>query len=116
MKKLTQFIVFDCEAFFKDKVLDSIDKRIWKEYQTGKERGTEYEIGIIEDNTKYVLKDGETATNRSDKFKAHIEGKKDLSVPINAVVKLINPRGIVSGDYKNQLSVIVDGLEIVSKN
>mgnify|MGYP005772791693 CR=1 FL=1 len=115
MKKLLQFMVFDCEAFFKDKVLNVIDKRIWKSYETGEILGAEYEIGIQEDHTKYRLKDGESATNRYDKFKAHIEGRTDMPVPIDAIVKLVNPRGRVSGDFKNQLTVIVDDLEVVSK-
>ena len=93
MKKLSQFSVFDFEAFSKGKLYLCTGQSEWKDYNTGEHLGTKVDVVIYRDDTAYVQKEGESVSNRFEKltFKAIIE-------PVDAVATIY-------GDYRNLLSV-----------
>lgn len=115
MKKLSQFLKFDMEAFSRDKVYVSTGQSPWNDFDTKEHLGTKIEAFIAEDKTPYKCKDGEVVSNRFEKIIFKI--KKDVNVPVNARVMPVNPVAVVYGDYRNQLSVTADDIRVIaSKN
>lgn len=114
MKKLMQFLVFDHEAFFKDKMLQTIGTSEWVDYKTKAHMGTKLEALIAKDNTQYKQKEGENVSNAFEKLTLKI--RKDVTPPTGACVTLVNPVCTVYGDYRNQLSVTADDIRIIPKN
>ncbi len=111
MKKLSQFLKFDFEAFSKGKSYRVIEKSEWVDFETKKHMGTKFTAVITKDNTQYKLKDGECVSNLYEKF--NIKVTKDVDVPLNAFIVPINAVATVYGDYKNQLSVTADDIRII---
>lgn len=114
MKKLAQFVVFDHEAFFKDKMLQVIRTSEWLDFQTKAHMGSKVEALIAKDNTQYKQKEGENVSNAFEKLTLKI--RKDVNPPTGAYVTLVNPVCTVYGDYRNQLSVTADDIRIIPKN
>lgn len=116
MKRLSQFNKFDCDAFFRDKVLKVTNVRPWRDFNTKEILGTEAEVIIIKDATVYKTSDGEQVSNMYEKLKIKIR-RMNAQVPIGACITLVNPEAVVYGDYRNQLSVKCDNINILqSKN
>lgn len=112
MKYLHQFSQFDTNAFFKDKILVVTACGEWLDFNTKEHKGTKVEVVIAKDNTTYEQKDGVQATNRFAKLNVKIA--KDITVPLNATVVLRNPQAVIFGQYRNQLAVTADDVQVVS--
>lgn len=114
MNNLNQFMSFDTEAFFNAKKLQYVDQSNWVDHDSGTLLGTRVELVIIEDGTEYKPRaDGTPArTNRFEKVTVKVPGA--VSLPVDAVVELVNPVGTVWGDYRNQLSVKADGVREIA--
>lgn len=112
LKKLTQFLKFDWEAFAKGKTLQVIGTSEWVDYETKVHMGTKIEVVIVRDNTQYTQKEGEHVTNTFEKLTLKI--RKDVSVPMNTYVMPVNVTAKVYGDYRNQLSVTADDIRVIT--
>lgn len=110
MKKLSQFMVFDIEAFLKGKLLRVTNVSEWVDYTTKVHMGSKVEVAITKDDTQYKQKDGESISNLYEKF--NIKIPKDVQVQVNAYVVPVNAVGTVYGEYRNQLSVTADDIRI----
>ena len=114
MKKLNQFINFDFAAFARGKRFLAVGQKPWVAYDSGEVLGTKLEVVIVEDKTDYGLPEGDMAVNNLyEKFVVKIPKDKPVSVPMNAEVRIVNPIANVYGDYRNQLSVTADGVQVV---
>lgn len=111
MKKLSYFLYFLIEDFLKGKRLMVIGQSEWKDYDSGKLLGTKIETVIIEDKTDYGTFG--KALNLYEKMT--IKVPKQLRVPVNAEINITNPEASVYGEYRNQLSVTAESVEIVNK-
>jgi len=113
LKFLFLFEHFDADGFFADKVLQITNCSDWKDYKTKELRGTKVECVILVDNTDYgPTKDGKVASNAFEKITAKVP--KQVSFPVGAHVKLINPKATIYGDYRNMLSITCDDIEVVT--
>lgn len=111
LKKLSQFDYFDAEEFFSKLGLITVGKSKWKEYGTGKEIGTKVEVVIASDKHDYITAEGESVNNMYEKLTVKIS--KEIDVPMNAKVRLINPEAIIYGEYRNMLSVTAEDIEVL---
>ena len=112
MKNLNQFVKFDWNAFAKDKVFLVTNVVDFVDYDTKAILGKKVETVIITDNTLYASKDGEVVTNRFEKVAFKVS--KSVDIPIDSRVVPVNPVATVYGDYRNQLSVKCDDVQIVT--
>ncbi len=112
-KKLAQFEYFDIEEFLKGLGLGTVGQSEWKNFDTGKHEGTKVDLVIVSDKNKYISTNGEVVSNIYEKMTVKIP--KDIDVPMNAHVRLINPSAKVYGQYRNQLAVTADDIEVISK-
>lgn len=112
LKKLNQFLKFDYARFHNGKILQVIGLSEWKEYKTEKHLGVKIETVITKDATEYIQKEGEKVSNLYEKliFKC----PKDIKVPLNAIIEPINPVATVYGDFRNQLSIVVDDIRVIT--
>lgn len=114
LKKLSQFLRFDFEAFAKGKVFQVTGCSKWVDYDTKAYMGTKVDVGIIKDVTQYQLKDGEIVSNRFEKLTFKVP--KDINVPVDAYVMPVNAVATVYGEYRNQLSIKADDIRILQPN
>lgn len=114
MKKLTQFMHFDFEAFSKGKIYQTVGISEWVDYSTKEHMGTKVEVVIVKDDTQYKQKEGETVSNRFEKLTFKIS--KDVKVPVGAYVRPVNAVATVYGEYRNQLSVTADDIQVLTPN
>lgn len=114
MKKLNQFTRFDFGAFSAGKRFLLIGQKPWADYNSGEVLGTKFELVITQDKTDYDTQpDGEAITNLYEKFTVKVP--KNLTLPNNVEVALVNPTATVYGEFRNNLSVVADGLKVISK-
>jgi hypothetical protein len=113
MKKLNLFTYFDFEEFSAGKRYMSIGQQEWKDFKTGEILGTKVTVVIMQDKTDYGNTDGETVNNLYEKMVVKVPLK--INVPMNVEVRLVNATANVFGEYRNQLSVTAEKLEIISK-
>lgn len=114
MKGLGKFQTFDFKRFAKDKRFMSIDTQIWKDFDTGEVLGKKVTAVIIEDNTDYgQAKDGTKITNQFEKIQFKVPSQ--VEVPPNVEIKPVNPSATVYGEFRNQLSITADDIQIVGK-
>lgn len=112
MKNLYQFQKFDLPAFLEGKELTVTGCGLWKDHDTGAELGTKVDVAITKDETVYPTgKDGNVQTNLYEKFA--IKVPKAVSIPVGAIVTIVNGTATVYGDYRNQLSVRADDVKVV---
>lgn len=112
MKNLHQFVKFDLDAFLHGKELTVAACMPWIDYDTKAKVGTRVEAAITRDDTQYVLgKDGGVTSNLYEKVT--IKVKKDISVPVGAVIAIAGGAGTIYGDYRNQLSIKAEDVKIV---
>lgn len=103
MKKLSQFSVFDFEAFSKGKLYLCTGQSEWKDYNTGEHLGTKVDVVIYRDDTAYVQREGESVSNRFEKLTFKVN--KDVEVPVEAIIEPVDAVATIYGDYRNLLSV-----------
>lgn len=113
LKKLNQFNYFDIEGFLENLKLLTIGMKPWKDYESGALKGTKVELVIAGDKHKYQTADGEVVSNIYEKLTVKVP--KEIKVPMNSEVILVNPEGNIYGDFRNQLSIIADDIQIVGK-
>jgi len=112
MYKLPQFLFFDCLAFLLGKTLQVVSCGPLVDYETKSKIGTKVGVVITSDETEYKVRDGETVSNVFEKFNVKVVGK-ELTLTPGTVVNLVNPRGVVYGEYRNNLSVTADDIQPV---
>lgn len=113
MKNLNKFQKFDLLAFLQGKELTVTGCRPWKDHDTQQELGTVVDTAITKDDTAYpASKDGSVQTNLYEKFSVKVP--KPLSVPVGAIITIVNGTATVYGDFRNQLSVRADDVKVVS--
>ena len=111
MKRLSVYNYFDTEGFLEGITLMLIGTREWLDYDTQKVLGVKVETVIIEDNNDYGS-NGEVVNNLFEKLTVKIPKKLD-SIPIKSKVRLINPEAVVYGEFRNQLSITADDIEVI---
>ena len=121
LKKLRYFEYFDEESFFDGKRFKVVGKQAWTDYKTKKIIGTKLEVAIFVDKTDYGCEDGEVVSNIYEKLVFKVPKDIDISMevevkPVNAICQMcIRDRCTIYGDYRNQLSIVCDDIEIVGK-
>ena len=113
LKKLSQFESFDAKGFFSNLNLGAIGSSEWKDFDTGAHKGTKVEIVVIGDKHDYKSANGEQISNLYEKMIVKVP--QDIDVPVNAHVRLVNPNATVYGQYRNQLSITADDIEVINK-
>ncbi len=113
MKKLNYFTYFDMEGFLTGKKLLTIGQQDWKDFNTGNILGTKVEVVIASDKTDYGNKEGETINNLYEKISVKVPSS--ITVPMNVEVVLINAEATIYGEFRNQLSVTAENIEVVKK-
>lgn len=111
MKNLSQFMYFDIDGFLTGKTLLLIRIDPWLKYDTKENLGTKAELVITSDKTDY----GNSAKSNNLYEKIVVKVPKELNLPLNSTVKLIEPVANVYGDYRNQLSIVSENLEVVKQ-
>ncbi len=114
LKKLNKFSYFDIDEFLEKKKLLTVGVSEWKDFDTQNVLGTKVEVVIAADKTDYGNAGGEIVSNLYEKLTVKIPAKLN-NVPMNAEVRLVNPEAIVYGEYRNQLSITADNIEVVGK-
>lgn len=113
LKKLNRFLYFDSDYFFEGKRFKTVGKQNWVEYKTQKTIGTKVEVVIFADKTDYGCEDGEVVSNIYEKLVFKVP--KEIDVPMDVEIKPLNSVCTIYGDYRNQLSIVCDDIEIVGK-
>ena len=113
LKKLNMFCYFDAEEFFSKLSFITVGKSVWKEYGSDNVLGTKVDVVIAGDKHNYNVQNGDVVNNMYEKLTVKVP--KDIDVPMNAKVRLINPEGNVYGEYRNQLSVTAEDIEVLGK-
>lgn len=114
MKKLNNFLKFDVDKFLNDKKLKFLGVSEWKDFESKEVLGSKYTVVIVEDKTDYNCKDGEMVTNLYEKLQ--LKCKKNINIPMGAIVKPINAVGVVWGDFRNNLSICCDDIIVADAN
>lgn len=65
------------------------------------------------DKHRYNSNEGEVVNNMYEKLTVKLP--KEMDVPMNVEVKLINPEASIYGEYRNQLSIVAEDVQVVSK-
>ena len=113
MKKLSQFLVFDWDAFAKDKRFLCVGGGEWVDFETKTHKGTRIEVVITTDHTPYKLRDGEVVSNRLEKLAFKVAA--DVDIPIDQYVEPTGVTAKVYGDYRNLLFVEAGGIAVQPK-
>ena len=112
MRGLSQFTVFDWNAFAEGKTFIVTDVSEYQDFDTKAHLGTKVTVVITNDDTKYQFKEGEEHTNLYEKITFKVP--KDIKLPIRTQVVPKNPVAKIYGDYRNQLAVTCDDIIVVS--
>lgn len=115
LKKLGQFSRFDIEWFLEKKKLVIIGYQDWKDYESQNMLGTKIEVVITVDKTEYETNGNEVVSNVYEKLVVKVP-EKYKDIPLNVEVRLVNPKAVVYGDFRNMLSITAESIEIVNKN
>lgn len=113
LKKIGRFQYFDFDEFSAKKKYMSIGQQEWKDFSSGDVLGTKIEVVIAQDKTDYGTQEGEVVNNLYEKLM--IKVPKQIIVPMNADVRPVNAIATVYGEYRNQLSITAEDIEVVSK-
>lgn len=114
MRFLNQFSGFDTLRFLQGKELSVMSCRDWVDYSTKAHMGTRVTVAITADQTEYQRKDGDDSTNLYEQF--NVKCSKNLKIPAGTRVELVNPVGTIYGDFRNQLSIRADDIQVVGPN
>ncbi len=113
LKKLSQFIKFDWDAFIAGKDFVCVGTSELVDYNTKNHLGTKVEAVIIKDATHYETKNGEAVSNVYEKITFKV--MKDIAVPHNARIVPVNVKAKAYGDngFINKLSITCDDIQVV---
>ena len=109
MRYLGQFTCFNFVAFADGKEIVAIESAPWMDFNTKEILGTRLTVAIIKDETNYGEK---PSSNQYEKFTVKV--KKQIAIPMNTPIVLVNPEASVYGDYHNMLSVKCDDVQVVN--
>lgn len=113
MKKLSMFTYFDFDGFAKGKKFVSTGIQPLKDFDSGKVIGTKVEAVIAQDNTNYGNKEGEVVSNLYEKLVFKVP--KNIDIPMSVEIRPVNAQATVYGDYRNQLSITAENIEVITK-
>lgn len=114
MKHLGDFAPFDFHAFAKDKVFEVLGVQAWKDNQSQRFLGSKVEVVIKEDHTHYNLRAGESSvTNMYEKLIFKVSGDSLVDIPLGSIVQPVGVVATIYGDYRNNLSVKCDRIDII---
>ncbi len=110
MKGLSKYLIFDWTAFSKDKGFMSVRVSEWKN-PDGQILGVKVEALITDDQTDY----GSPELAQANLYeKVVFKVPRQITVPPQVEIRPKgNVRATVYGDFRNQLSVTVEDIEIV---
>ena len=108
---LSEFNKFDWPRFADGKVFVCTGQRPWTDRDNGSALGTIVDAVIYRDDTTYKRKEGDTRTNRFEKIAFKVS--KAVTVPVDAQIKPVNAVATIWGDYRNNLSVKAEDIEVV---
>jgi len=114
LKHLGQFSDFGIERFLADKTTMSTGCSQLIDYDTKEHVGTKVEGVFTRDDTQYKQKNGENVTNLYNKIVYKVM-KKGLNVPVGSIIVPVNPKATVYGEYRNQLSITCEDIQIISQ-
>lgn len=114
LKKINKFVNFDIAAFLKGKELVFIGKKDWVDFDTHNLLGEKAEIVIIKDETDYGDSDGESVSNIYEKLTVKVPARLD-NIPLNSRIHLVNPHAVVYGEYRNELSITAEKIELIGR-
>lgn len=111
--KLSHFKKFDNKGFFGPKKLLLFSMDEWRDFDTKKVIGAKLNTVIWADNSDY----GDMrVSNKGRSMVVKVAGLKPQPVESPEFISLRNPRGIIYGEYQNQLSVKADGFDVIQGN
>ena len=113
LKKLNRFSYFDIDLFLEKKHLLTVGISEWKNIDTQDVLGTRVEVVIAADKTDYGAVNGEVISNIYEKLTIKVQ--KKLELPMNAEVRLINAEAVIYGEFRNQLSITAEDIEVIGK-
>lgn len=114
LKKLNSMQLFNNAEFFEKKTYMLFGVEDLTDYDSKKVIGCKYKVVIFQDNTNYGGDVG--ISNAGESLTVKVPGVKASDYDGQPrQVRLINPRGTIYGDYRNELSVKADGLEFVNE-
>ncbi|MFT8878344.1 MAG: hypothetical protein ABF913_02090 [Oenococcus sp.] len=105
MKKLNNFVSFDTKAFLQGKVLMAMKSENLVDFESQMILGAKYTIIVWSDSTNYG---DATASNAGETLIVKVKGAQPKEIKQPTKVTLVNPHGVVFGDYRNQLSITAD--------
>lgn len=115
MKKLSSFLEFNTSNFLKEKELVFISKTDWTDFESKEFLGIKYKVLIKSDNTQYGLDSNNKeliAINKGESIDVKVDkNQKEEDFEMFEAVTLINPKGIVFGEFKNQLILSADSIK-----
>jgi hypothetical protein len=111
LKKLNQFLTFDWSKFSQGKTFMCTGISEWVDYDTKNHNGTKVEAVITKDSTAYNQKEGEMVNNLYEKITFKV--RKDMKISPNSIIEPVNAVGKIYGEYRNQLSVTCDDIQVV---
>ncbi|EAW7178336.1 hypothetical protein LMV59_000603 [Listeria monocytogenes] len=111
-KKLSAFLYFDAENYFEKKILLAMQSEPLKN-ENQEIIGSKYTVIVWEDATDYG---DQSISNIGDTYKVKVIGKHLKKIDSPSEVKLINPSGIVYGEFRNQLSVSAEDIIFITKD
>lgn len=114
MQGLHQYERFAHKEFFEDKQLTVTNLTEWKDYQTKQHLGWKVAYAITVDNTPYRPKaNGDIITNLYQVVTFKTAQKPDVK-PGDIVVPTGDVICTVFGDFRNQLSIKCDSMQVVT--
>ncbi|HCM88437.1 MULTISPECIES: hypothetical protein [Vagococcus] len=120
MKKLSSFLEFNTSNFLKEKELVFISKTDWTDFDTKEFLGIKYKVLIKSDRTQYGLDSNRkeiVAINQGESIDVKVDkSQKEEHFEMFEPVILINPSGVVFGEFKNQLILSCDSIQREENN
>lgn len=111
MKALYLFLMFLWDEFSKGKEFTVTAVSDWLDYDSKKKLGTRVDVVISADATPYQMKDGKQVSNLFEKLSFKV--RKDITVSIGAKVVPVNAVATIYGQFRNQLSVKCDDIQVI---
>lgn len=107
MKRLNIFSHVDVETMVANMELKAMKSEILSDFETKKELGAKYTVLIWSDSNDYGTIG---VSNAGETFTVKVLGQKPKSIETPIDMELVNPTGVIYGDYRNQLSVTADDI------
>lgn len=102
MKRLAMFAPIQMNLFLAGKTLMAMKSEDLTDFNSGTVTGAKYTVLIWSDKTDYG---DPNVSNAGETFTVKIIGAKPRSITQPTQVNLIEPSGVIYGDYRNNLSV-----------